>query len=410
MHDDTHPHLSAQPLGGHVLGQSRARSRRTVRTLVVAALLVVLGVALTAAGGGFSAVSPLAGRLFPTPTATEFVTPGSDEVLWLKMSSDFKVDGHVPSATNISDDKGHVYNMAHLAPGKHTITYQVGPFPAVKCTLDVPYSAAQTCPLWRTSDAPHFVGAPSGVQLVNTVPALSTLTADQTTAVNTALTSALGSLTASTTMQAGDHYADSAGNVAIAQSTRPVSLRAYALAGAPPLSLLCDNDCTAKTLVQGSTPNALAWDDALPYEQYRLTFDGNLLNLGMPVPAIDFAIHWSAGAWSAEAHADFGQLWCELAIQPVNNLKSSAGVYGGFGYSGGLTDPSDPMAGCIMQQIDASNGSTATNVLYRFGVPLALDAHGQAEYPGLVMANAHEQAIAQQILAAAGTGTPSSQP
>lgn len=118
----------------------RARARRVA--LVASAFLVLLVVILGSLPGVRNQVVGVVQSFIPTPTPT--LAPGTDrfyiaaDVPWTTVT----LDGHAIALPRIGSAA-----PLRLARGRHTLAWTAAPFQPQRCRIDVPYTAAFSCPI-----------------------------------------------------------------------------------------------------------------------------------------------------------------------------------------------------------------------------------------------------------------------
>ncbi|HEU5439811.1 MAG TPA: hypothetical protein VFU88_11030 [Ktedonobacterales bacterium] len=362
----------------------------------------------------------------PTATPTPTIPLGGSiffvqhEVPWGKLT----VDGQPNTATDLAQAAylSQTEFSFILDRGKHTIVYEAPPFTTLKCTVSVPASSKDTCPLAAPSaEGRQYVqGAARVIELGATLDHLPTA---PRAALDVAAQAAVAITTKPVRVAAGERYMGADGMIQTAAQDMRATLFREAWSGLPLDSadgcvFLCDT---------GTEVSVDAWMlTAEVREGYRYTTaDGQVVAEGplmlagkpdQPGPATlaqpdSLQVRWN-GAWQVllspapvpvpQGDTDKLPLSCQAgSILLANRLfgGASAGVLPTLLRPLPAANPAD---GCIVGFEDISdNGAIAAQIvlLYRFGLLLATDDASHARLPDLPMATAAEQALAHQIMA-----------
>ncbi|MFI5273617.1 MAG: hypothetical protein ACHQ4H_11345 [Ktedonobacterales bacterium] len=332
------------------------------------------------------------------------------------------VDGqHTDTAdlaqANSSD--GTIANLdVALVRGRHTVAYDAPPFVPVRCTITVPASSRDTCPLWTPTgkEALHVVGAARVLDLRATIDHLPPA---ELAALTAAAQSAVAITVPAVTVAAGERYLGADGMTHVAAQAQHATLFREPWRGVPVFSgESCVFLCPA---LPGGGIVSGTWELAAEVRQgFRFTSatgavlaEGALTwtpggleqPQGLLVAADTLSVRWD-GAWQVAVDSSvYGAqlLTCQAAQSLTGQLKGAYGGAGGPNYQP-LTPiaAANPTDGCITgyQEMlpDGSKGARSA-LLYRFGLLLTIDPASRAAFPYLPQADAGEQAIAQQILA-----------
>lgn len=376
------------------------RARATVAvcvTLLVALALVILP-------GSPLAITSAVVRA--TPTATVTVDPGSstfysvDMVPW----GTLRVDGK----STVPVDDGSGYPSITLGPGAHTIEYIAAPFPEVKCRVVVPDNGGDTCPL-----APNDGALPTppiaNARMLDLRATMANLPPSEVSALQAKIEAALSKLTARAQLDAGDHYLDASGSVQTAR-VGMLGILTYSLNPETQQGQGCSAICDENGI--GAGPNGTSWVVvANMIEHWRY-----LLSTGQSVPGPQivqnggvstvFGVTWT-GSWQVTSLENTINAACESGFNVLGQDISSANptffqdkmTQNGGGSSSNLAD------GCVVSFTPTAggNGPTPTGptayFLYRCGVVLVVNQAANAILPNQPTVSAHEQQIAQQLIA-----------
>lgn len=404
----------------------RRQARRLALTLLSAGMVALALVGLLALTQPDPWAAVGAYLHLPTATPTPTIPLGGSiffvqhEVPWGKLT----VDGQPNTATDLAEAAylAQTEFSFILSRGKHTVVYEAPPFTTLKCTVSVPASSKDTCPLATpTAEGRQYVmGAARVIELGATLDHLPTA---PRAALDAAARAAVAVTTKPARVAAGERYMGADGMVQTAAQDMRATLFREAWSG-PPLDSAggCVFLCGTETGASSDT-----WLLAAEVrEGYRYTApDGQIVAegpLALPLepekqgPAllaesVSLQVGWN-GAWQVS----LDPMALPLPQDETNKLPLScvAGVlrleaqlFGGA--SAGQLPPllrplpaANPADGCIVGVEDiGANGAVTDQIvlLYRFGLLLATDDASHARFPDLPMATAAEQALAHQIIA-----------
>ena len=380
------------------------RSRRARATVAVCATLLV-ALALVILPGSPLAIKGASVRA--TPTATVTVDPSAstfysvDTVPWGTLLVDGKSD--------VLADTGSGYPSITLGPGTHTISYSAAPFPEVKCQVGVPSSAGDTCPLYTDTNNLQNLPIP-GARVLDLRANMANLPRSQVSALQTKIEANLATFTGRAQLDPGDHYLDASGNTRTAdvgmQGILSYSLNQNVSQGQG-CAAICDENGI------GSGSNGTTWVViASLIQQWRYllstgqSVSGPQLGLSGGGVATVFGVIWN-GSWQVSHLGYSVSTMCESGYSVLNQDISSASP--NFfqsnmaqNSSGSATNLAE---GCVLSftSTTGSNGPTPTGptayFLYRCGVVMVVNQSASAILPGQPTASAHEQQIAQQLIA-----------
>ncbi|HEY7340270.1 MAG TPA: hypothetical protein VH591_05285 [Ktedonobacterales bacterium] len=419
---------TAQPL--FALRRSRLTQRR--RGIIVTALLVLTLVALVLT------IAPTRAALLgvvlgPTPTATAPVRAGEDNLYialnptWGTVTLDGRPLTHLPVEG--------IDQPFHLARGVHVIRWRFPPIIDFSCRLTVPTALGDTCPLQV-----GILPGKKGIASVATLQlSLKTVAPAYHGSLLAAIQGALDTKQSSDLVRLGELYVGqynptSQRSVPLV-ATQPLravlsfvsdvenpNAQCPAIGSGPGEYCMMNGDCREICIAPWQTPPTSqggAWQAyIIAHASWHITtLDGhfieqdppdvggisNLLgNNEFPVP---IAINWDGSNWHVDAmvgvrdqSSPLPDLVCASAWADVQNSFVVPPDPGGWQAVKVAYIPGVPAAsGCLLIMTVA--GKPPMFVLHRFGVALAANAaaaHGLC-CPALPIADAYEQAIAQQL-------------
>lgn len=441
--DATHPSVPSHPSS-----QLRffPRHHRLPLAIIVALVILAVLIILTTA----APVRNLMVGVFiqPTPTPTPTLVPGVDlfyvqgDPSWGQLAIDGHVIAHLPIVGTDAP--------LRLSRGRHVLVWRDDPFVAQTCTVSVPPRyGADTCLLNETVP----VNSDLFAWIIRFSVSLDSLSGDRRTALIQGTQAALEAQQSMDTVRPGELYVLSPQNPACTPA-RPQP-KCYATAEQPlkamlsfqldtnavlnelcaspePLCTLshqnCHLFCTGTTSV---SPAGQEWDVFAPVRVVWefTTLNGRVLEREVPDNSLwDYAtgdvvdealmplhITWDGLEWHVTTHIDVHAssfldpvcVTAQYGIQPfleeANINNTSIPVLWQFAF-GTL-----PAAGCVAvgtlhQSADSTPLPTHSSLmkpscLHRFGVLLAANEVAQRYWPGLPLADAYEQRLAQQLAA-----------
>jgi hypothetical protein len=442
---------AAQPL----FAPRRSRLAQRRRGIIVTCVLVVTLVALTLT------IAPTREALLgvvlgPTPTATMPVPAGEDNLYvsisphWGAVTLDGKPLAHLPVEG--------IDQPFHLARGVHVIRWRFPPIIDISCRLTVPTKLGDNCPL-RVGIQPGKKGVASVVTLQMS---LKTVVPAYRSTLAAAIQAALDARQSSEVVRAGESYLSyTARGLATVVATQPLratlsfvsdaenqQAQCSALNVGPGTNCMMNGDCREICTAPWQTPPTSAdsvWQAyvvASPEWSYatlggRVVADhlpdigGQLQFLGSDEHPMPITIGWDGSEWQVRANFDsvvagspFGEPVCmtaqdEVEYQGIYPPELPGQSSGGAGVMW-LYVPGVPSAvGCLAAALpENAQGTPDTSahgmavvglILHRFGVPVAANAAAHHYWPELPVADAYEQALAQQLAqklpAVAGAGS-----
>jgi hypothetical protein len=406
---DARFHLSQSPTPAR--DPLAPRRARRVRGLVALGLMLLIAAALLASIPGTQA-GVVAALHLPSPVSTATLAAGADTffltnaVPW----GTAQVDKH----TLPIDPTAALAGAFHLTRGRHTLTYVAPPFHVLRCQVSVPAARSDTCPLVDAA-AMGYSGLLHTPRVLDLRATLQRLPADQLVSLKQAIEAALA-FTEPAAILPGDHYGTDAGIVVATQPlTGTLTYRSdsgAALSCAPGAGcVLCVQLCTP--------PNSLGGIYWHLQAQMRLGWryakaDGTVIATGTPfmpaadVPSADasvrfpLGVYW-AGQWTVTTGYGDTEVGSDLMIgAAMDNLSVQLTQPSSKAYGHTSITARNPADGCLMYRfVDASHQpvNPPIEVLYRFGVLLAVTDGAHQLLPQAPLADAHEQSIANQIAA-----------
>ncbi len=415
----------------HLSPRVRFSSRQ--RSMQVIATISVIMLALLLIGANDSAIRNIF-VLLPTPTAT--MPLGTDrfyvnaEPGWGHLFVDGKLVKHVP---NVGDNKVPM----HLSHGTHTLEWDAFPFPRQTCTVSVP-------PKYHTDTCEYNAQVGNGKDsgwLFSFSASLITLSDEQRASLIATVQAVLQNYTSSEIVQPEEAYAlDALGQQqAIAREPLKVTVR-YQL----DIDATFNNDCGPSFVVeeaQGCSNQGQDCHIFCPSSNYVNT-DSTVWNVFAAMNAItDYtlldgkqvayyssdsiepskpyehlvplriswdAMHWkvtsSFALFSNEGPVKFTSPVCDTALGKVGSdpllsttLESS---YVGLNWSPVAVSHSP--ASCLNivtmeQPLTSVEEQPVALCLYRFGIFLAANQLAHIYWPHMLIADAAEQHLAQQL-------------
>ncbi len=377
----------------------------------------------------------------PTPTAT--LVAGDDLInISATPTGTVSIDGRAIKSSNpngLSGQSGLYYTAKpiRLSRGQHKIVWQAPPFLPLTCIISVPPLSSEPCNYESTGNDPN---APGERDIT-----FSATTADLPTAQQTALKQTiqdtLNTLQATDTVQSGEQYVSPSGKTLVQTATQPLNATLNLRLDTNPASQNpCQSgfgdDCTVKgqdchqfctSPFFGGPPEKgaqLTWDiEGLFYPTWTYTTQsGQVIAQNQPDSSVfpgneDHSIHlrltWDGTKWHASPDIppeSVSQYDVPPACASASNQISVTTQYGatasGTNVDWGFAVGTSEAQGCLaivvpspVQQTPTVFKQSAALFLYRFGILLAANPLAHSEFPSIPMADANEQAIAQNIAA-----------
>jgi hypothetical protein len=398
------------------LAARRPRRQQVLRAVAALGLLTVLLSALFLIPiGNRAAVLRL--LIPPTPSPTVPLQPGDDAFLWMhsvpwgQLLIDGKPGPDVRGSVAQQGDETPQGAVFYLERGPHTLTYRASPFPLLSCRVSVPFSRDDTCPLGTSTDYSFLASLSPLTRILDlqaTIDHLPTAPREALTATTQAYVASLAASFSPGTLAVGDHYRDASGQLTQATSAMRLTPQFHLESlveqqDAMTCVTLCSvNDLGDPLSAQGLAvlaPVALTWRYATP-EGPVIISDGPALPAGaVPFSFIALHVGWDNGAWQTPTAA-FGAPDTDLVMCPTGEhaLSVAQTPVPGSNYLWAFSVPTAEL-GCVFagSERDATTGKSSSPmalVLYRAGALIAVNAEAHQRFPTLLVASAHEQALA----------------
>jgi len=401
---------------------------RRRRGIIVSGLLLLVVVALALT------ITPtrqaLVGTVFgPTPTATAPVRAGEDNLyveispLWGAVTLDGKRLAHLPAEG--------VDQPLHLARGVHTLRWRIAPIIDLACRLTVPLVAGDTCPM-RVGIVPGKKGV---ARVVTLQLSLANVAPSYREALLAEINAALDAHQSSETVRVGESYLGvTLHGLDAVVATQPLlatlrfvsdaenpQAQCPAINSGPGANCTMNGDCREIcTAPWQTTPTA----PGRPWPAYILahaswsyrTADGRVLVdnqpdiggelqfLGYDEYPVPITIGWDGSVWKVSAGIGLrgssaplpdpicASSWAEVQFNFVSPPTSLGWQSVSLAYLAGATAAD----GCVLAM--TAKGQETVLLLHRFGVLLAANTAAQRSLgQRLPMADAYEQAFAQQL-------------
>ena len=417
--------------------------RHRPRPLVIIGVIVLIVVIV---GGGFLAVRSFGGGLLTsaaTPTPT--LPPGANlfyittNPAWGAVSIDGRLVAHLPALGQAP---------LQLSPGAHTISWNAPPFPVQRCFLDVPPQSTSGAGNCDTSTSANITTGADAGQQAFIIPFAATggnLSNAARASLIQAVKTYLTTFQASASVQPGDFYVSVQAAHHLATATQPLKATPhfqldtnpnsarpclnYHGTGTPACSVASINcqtfcpvslsDANGKALPatnwQIAAPVLITWSYATPSGQVVATNQPDTPQSSGYEDLVSLSITWNSATstWNVINQPDSAPSLFTLTTNPIcaaaqdwiianpshQSLQGTTfngqptSVY--FQYLAGTNAAN----GCLVKAVIPASSAPVGYLLYRFGVLLAVNSAAHHYWPGLPMANAYEQGIAQSIAA-----------
>lgn len=387
--------------------QRRRRLGVIVTMLALVAMLVVSFVSVP----GFGATMRQALRL-PTPAPSPTLPLAGDIVYfehglpWGKLLMDGKL------VTNVESEQPYtgfeqLYTSLRIPYGRHQLAYSAPPFPTVRCWISVPASHSDTCPLIDTRSIQDVTPPFPAERVLDLGGGPASLSPNLLASLQSAAAGAIAALESSTTIAAGDTFADATGAPQVA-SGRMTATLSYAMATDPNntytvpgsahnCAILCDiqpasylSDAHALWVVAAHVRPT--WKYA---QENNATITGSAAPQGiLPDSIVPLSVTWD-GAW----HVGIAD---SLATSPICfvalNLFAALHLAGAPLSSLKLISAPTPADGCLAAgaAVDVTGVARIPfTVMYRFGLLFAIDGEAHRLLPGMRVADARLRALAR---------------
>ncbi|HEY7022517.1 MAG TPA: hypothetical protein VH349_15475 [Ktedonobacterales bacterium] len=406
------------------LAARRTRMQRLLRAAAAITLLAVLLTAILLLPTGnrdafLGLVTP------PTPFPTDTPQPGNDAFLWEhtvpwgQLFIDGKPGPDVRGSAVRQSDGLPEGVPFHLARGHHIIEYRAAPFPTLKCVLTVPAARGDTCPLERTGDFYFLTPTAPATRLLDLQATVDRLPKAQADALVAAAQAELTSLAASLPAGAltpGDHYLDSAGQLAQATTTLRIEPQFHLDSSVREFNgLPCAPLCSVGSVFPYYNPDggwpvqalvALTWRYTTAAGQV-VQADGPAIPTGaLPITLISLSTRWTGGEWQTPTPVfdapETDPVICPTGVHALDVFQATpalATLDQNFQWP---YIASTAELGCLIvgSETDTDTGKPTgpiALVLYRAGALVAANAAAQHDFPTLPHASAHERALANAV-------------
>lgn len=420
-------------------------ARRPVRLRVLLGTLVLIGLvvvgsvwAIRVQTGGSN------GDSAPVPT----ITPGSDRFFFTATPAwgTFTVDGRLLSPVPARESG---LPPLHLSPGVHVVVWHADPFPPQRCAIYIPISYLGDSCFANNATAIYRNGTASQVSAyeIGFAASLTDLSPDQLNALIQASQVALNTLQGTDIVQVGeefmhthivDYHAKTAPETATSVLYANLSFQVNPGSSGPCIAggvIDQPNSCTnagqncyafCAIAPSGARTAVEQWNALIamiPTWNY-VTAHGQMVVQDQPDPMggngtwtdflVALTIRWDGSQWhvslahpQAVANTAIANPACDAAQYLIGEDSTFSSLAGSsqtlsWKYASGT----NAAAGCLAEAFPVSNktatpsamtGKPVARFLYRFGVILALDDATHRSWPGLPLATAYEQQIAQLI-------------
>lgn len=408
---------------------SQQRDRMLRAGAVTTAVLLTLVVLLLVPSGTRSGVFQL--LAVPTATPTAVLVPDGDLFLWEHTVpwGTLLIDGRLGPdvrGPSVSFDQQSAQGLRiggfHLPRGRHTLDYRAALFPTLHCTVSVPRSSTDTCPL-DLQNVGFFILERPGIRVLDIQATVDHLQADQASALATitqSLLDAAASAVGQDTITRGDHFLAADGHSTLVAGAPLTAQARFSLSNnvtVDPAHVVahCALLCSSDDLFAYSGPET--WTVYAPVElswRYEGT-DGRVVLDNGPATAPDaresvvvaVVARWEQNQWIVQL-APVGPgvhdpVICAVGGQVLDVLRVSpdqTDVSRQFQWS---YEASTPGIGCLFA---GARSTVATPggpppptalLLYRCGVLLAVNVEAQHVFPHLPHPSSHELALARAV-------------
>jgi hypothetical protein len=357
----------------------------------------------------------------PTPFPTATPLAGDDAFLWQHSVpwGQLFVDGRpgpdVRQSAIQQDAQGSPHSAAfHLARGRHTLEYRAYPFPTVACSVSVPASLDDTCPLGHLLDFSYLVPDAPATRILDlqaTIDRLPTAFVDGLLGTTQAYLDTLARALSTGMLAVGDHYLDRSGGITQAKSALRIAPQFRLDSSVQQFDgVTCVTLCTPTGIFAASSaeqwaliaPVALTWRYSTASGQVVIS-DGPALAPGtVPYDMIPLQVGWNDGEWQTPtavlAASETDPVICPTGAHALTVAQAQTN---GLRYQWPIA-ASTAELGCLFAGSDTDpNTGTPTGpmalVLYRAGALIAVNAQADQLFPTLPLASAHEGDLALAV-------------
>ncbi len=366
----------------------------------------------------------------PTPTATPPLPDSADTFYWKHSVpwGSLVVDGRVgPDLANMTVSPRLVPPVPFftLARGRHVLEYDADPFPPLRCIVSVPAARSDTCPLAAISPGDPLIKAPTNSRVLDFHATPDHLPSAESDALTQAIEKALGSSSASETVEAGERFATANGSTSVAtEQMQAIPVATVNTDPQNPVHMptgLCVALCVDPPTIIGPMSWSLSVNVVVHWRY--LHADGQVaLDAGATAPVSadeHLLVKVNAGRingqWAVQAPSSGiveGSVTCSVAMPMMIHLVGSAqpsspqNAYVWVPYT---LRSREPVPDCLLvgvKTIDPKGHPLGSQVLvlYRFGLFLAANDAAVALFPDMPVANQLEQSLARQMAPAVIAG------
>jgi hypothetical protein len=411
---------------------SARRRTRIQRALVLTSIVVLLGLAaslfaLTRATTRAD-LSHLLDRLTPQPTPAPTYSPsGEDAFLWEHTVpwGQLRIDGKAGPDVRGWALQGYAFDdphgsAFHLPLGHHALDYRAAPFPTLTCTVSVPASSADTCPL---SQAPAFLArwnVKPKTRLLDLQATITRLPAEQAQAVLVVAQAQLASFKTPFppgVVAVGDHYVDSSGQVRRATENLTVTPQLHVgTAFVQYEGRECVTLCSANNIQDAYSEENWNLLASLALTWRYTTATGQVVAVGPSVAkgvhddldrgTMFFLTQWHDGTWQAQPQLDTSSGSILLICPPGNPYHETldhllAQTPNGANFTWSTTIETAEL-GCLYvgSRTDPTTGQPVGPTIltfYQAGALVTVGASAQRLFPSLPVASAHERALVEVV-------------
>lgn len=249
---------------GSRLSWMSLRSRR-MRTMLVTSGVLLAVALVTLVDPALR--SSLSTALLPPPTPST-AWPANADLVLLESGAPwgaYSLDGLTTSPL-VQPDSQLSSVWIRLTPGRHTLHVTQPPFPSLKCTISLPTTRSDTCPLVSplALRGPYFgnqPGPPPNSRVIDLGARFDRLPESAQAALVAAVRALLSLPVTPVTIQPGDHYLRDDGSVAVASAPLQITLQPLLIPpnwSVPSDSATCQSFCDALTdYGRSSTPGGM---------------------------------------------------------------------------------------------------------------------------------------------------------
>ena len=385
------PAEDAPPDASRIVPENTLRPHRRLLQASVTGLAVALAVAIilvTVPNAASQLKAPLR-LLTPEPTAT---LPLGSDIILLAHTVPW---GHlrVDSRTDVARDLGIAsgYHAYRLPPGQHTLDYSAEPFPTVHCVVSAPSRASDTC---RAPKNPNSIG--EALRALDMNATVETMDSRERAKLQALLEN--GSSYPPITVEPGMHYLDQNGNIAIARERMTVTMSVGAAQPAPETDFNATTQQCGEFCSVSQQDDPIAWDLLISIEQRWAYVTANNASFTARSPSTTgftgAQVSRTNGEWALAPDILLGNnCWFLDQYEHFNNIAIEKGLF----FNPTFSTPTSAN-GCVIEFSEgSSDNQPKTQLLYRLGTTLAVNADAQRLFPDLPVASAAERDIAQAI-------------